>query len=374
MSARAPADEDPRLPLSTTPAAGSLRRTPRGGETPPDDDDRKHIVPNAPGATLPAAAFIEDSHLLGFSPKHHPPNVWWHLHEFYELAFVIEGRGLHVTALGERSIQRGTAIFVPPGAGHAYRMCRNMTVYNCFLRAGAPDVELMWVARDARLAPFFGAHTHHAPALPLVIDLDSEDLRTCLAHLDDVRSRAPGERTAANDLGHLLLVLDLLARRLDSTSSVGTPAPLLPKVMTDFVDLVERELSHPWTLAELGARLHADPYHLSHVSRRWIGDSPIAFVNRRRAEVAAVLLTTSDDPVAVVGAMVGWDKPSTFSRAFRRVFGVSPRGYRVGRRDGHHPATTARPSGETVTAPPVTGSVMPAGSPSRLTPWSQGST
>jgi len=167
---------------------------------------------NAPGATLPADAFMDASQLLGFSPRHHPPNVWWHLHDFYELAFVTQGRGLHITAVGERSVQRGSVIFVPPGAGHAYRLCRDMAVYNCFLRASAADVELMWVSRDARLAPFFESHTRHAPAMPLVIDLDHRELEECLAHLDDVRLRTPDDRTPANDLGRLLLVLDLLAR------------------------------------------------------------------------------------------------------------------------------------------------------------------
>jgi AraC family L-rhamnose operon transcriptional activator RhaR len=98
------------------------------------------------------------------------------------------------------------------------------------------------------------------------------------------------------------------------------------------MDLIERDLAHPWTLGEFSARLYISPHHLCHLFSHWVGEPPIAFVNRRRTEVAAGLLVTSANPVASVGASVGWPDPSMFSRAFRRAFGVSPRAYRVSRR------------------------------------------
>ena len=56
---------------------------------------------------------------------------------------------------------------------------------------------------------------------------------------------------------------------------------------------------------------------------------PIAWSNRRRAERAAILLATTDEPIAAIGARVGWPDPSYFSRRFRQEFGVGARTYRA---------------------------------------------
>lgn len=111
-------------------------------------------VPHAPGYTLAADAFMRPSELVGFWIARQPLSVFPHFHEFYELALVVEGTGLHVASDGERRIQRGTAIFVAPGISHGYRMGEDLTVYNCFLRVEATQFDLpCCAARRARRAP-----------------------------------------------------------------------------------------------------------------------------------------------------------------------------------------------------------------------------
>jgi transcriptional regulator GlxA family with amidase domain len=56
--------------------------------------------------------------------------------------------------------------------------------------------------------------------------------------------------------------------------------------------------------------------------------SPIAYLNRIRAERAAGLLIETELPVSTVGALVGWHDPSHATRRFRSTFGLSPSQYR----------------------------------------------
>ena len=44
------------------------------------------------------------------------------------------------------------------------------------------------------------------------------------------------------------------------------------------------------------------------------------------------LVPSTDDPVADIGAKVGWPDPSHFARRFRQVHGCGPRAYRVSSR------------------------------------------
>ena len=55
----------------------------------------------------------------------------------------------------------------------------------------------------------------------------------------------------------------------------------------------------------------------------------MAYLNRRRAERAAMLLATTDTPVGSIGTEVGWADPSQFSTRFRQHLDMSPHEYRV---------------------------------------------
>ncbi|CAN5504498.1 hypothetical protein BH24CHL9_BH24CHL9_10250 [soil metagenome] len=299
-------------------------------------------LPHATGPRLSTEGRIEPSRLVGFRPFRPLLHVYWHVHDFYELAFVTEGTGRHFSSTGERPVQAGSVVVVPPGVGHGFRLCLDMVLYQCFLRAKAADLSLLWVARDSRLNALIGSQASPVGLGALVVDLDPRELTECLEHLDDVRLRPAEERTPAGELGRLLIVLDLLARRIDAVSRHAAGASAAPALVSVALDHLDRDITYPWTLAELSARLSVHPHHLCHLFSRWVGEPPIAFVKRRRAEIAASLLATTGQSVASVGAAVEWPDPAIFSRAFRRSFGMSPRAYRVQARS---PGDPEPPSG-----------------------------
>jgi len=286
------------------------------------------MVPHVPGMTLRADAFFTPHQSVSFSPQRHPINVFWHYHEFLELGFVISGRGRHLTGGGERHVARGAVVVVPIGAGHGYRLCEDMLVLNVLLPTQLLETELAWLGRDRRFATMLSPQPRGTESGPSVVQLDEAELVECLAHLDAIRSQSPAERSALHVLGRLLLVLEIVERHLDPTVPLRPSRQAMPTVVRAAIDLLEGDIGHPWTLTELSAQVFVGPHHLCHQFTRSIGRSPMAYLCQRRAEVAAGLLADTTEPVASVGAAVGWPDPPMFSRAFRRVFGQSPRAYR----------------------------------------------
>ncbi len=305
-------------------------------------------LPHAPGYTLSADALMDESHLVGFKIVHQQLSVFTHFHDFYELAFVIEGAGLHVTTAGEQRVGRGTVIFVAPGVSHGFRMGKDLVVYNCFIRTEAARFDLPWARRDEWLGHLFGPPGVE-PRLPAVVTLDEEALLACLGHLDAIRQHQAAERSEAFDLGHLLLALDVLARHFERNHVERmTIDPSVPAVVASAIDLLDHDLQRHWTLDELAAHLFVGSFHLLRQFNRWVGMPPMAYLGLRRAERAATLLASTDGSIASVGMEVGWPEPSHFSRRFRQHLGMSPRSYRAqsrrhfaARRKHRHTGATA---------------------------------
>jgi AraC-like DNA-binding protein len=60
-----------------------------------------------------------------------------------------------------------------------------------------------------------------------------------------------------------------------------------------------------------------------------VGLSPMAYLTRRRLELATSFLRREDLPVGEVGALSGWVDANYFTRRFRGHFGMSPSRYRA---------------------------------------------
>jgi AraC family L-rhamnose operon transcriptional activator RhaR len=290
------------------------------------------LVPHSPGYTLNADAFMAPNELVGFSVGMHLATVFDHFHDFYELALVLEGHGQHVTSGTSRSVGRGSVIFVPPGVSHAWELCDDLVVYNCFVRVEAARFDISWTKRDPRLS-FLFAPAGSGAALPVELDLDEVALEECHSHLEAIRLRPADDRSEAFDLGHLLLALDGLARQLGPECvGQGVAGPGAPGLVRSAVRLLEVDLRRHWTLDALSDELCVGVFHLVRLFKQWMGMPPIAYANQRRSERAAVLLASTDDPIATIGAEVGWPDPSHFARRFRAIYGSSPRAFRAASR------------------------------------------
>lgn len=253
-----------------------------------------------------------------------------HDHDFFEIAFVSAGSGKHLSAHGEQMIARGDGWILAPGAWHAYGDCTGLVVHNCNFGASLLERELAALHHDATANHLFFTG-------PLALDRRGligfhlegaafESLLACWAafHAAD---------TDLARIGRLLLFLDELAR------SFGTPHREVPEkklhaAAIAAMKILESEPAHPWTLDELARQLHLAPGYLARVFKTATGLSPIAWLHRLRAERAAQLLLQTAQPVAEIGAQVGWDDPNLFARRFRAAHGVSASHYRARFRNG----------------------------------------
>lgn len=264
----------------------------------------------------------------------HQGDIPLHDHDFIEIALVTAGHAIHRTIHGQHPIGAGDVMLLQPGQWHAYEQARDLWLFNCCFGTDLLLRELAWVRSDPLLGRLFddvsgrvrptgaqGVRTYH---------LDPATMAQAVGHcqaLREMMSTGDLGRRRSDAVAFLLLLLGNIARSMPPTPpQVAAPAGSGPAARA--VDAIEADLSREWSLEDLGRLSGLQRSHFVRRFRRATGLSPIAYIARRRAEKAAVLLLTTDLPIAEIGRRVGWDDPNYFARRFRTAFGVSARTYR----------------------------------------------
>ena len=87
-------------------------------------------------------------------------------------------------------------------------------------------------------------------------------------------------------------------------------------------------LRHPWTVAEMAARMNLSQSRFFSVYRSFYGNSPTDDLIRARIDAAKNALAFTDQPVARIAENLGYNNLTHFIRQFKALTGVSPSVYR----------------------------------------------
>lgn len=98
--------------------------------------------------------------------------------------------------------------------------------------------------------------------------------------------------------------------------------------MNLIVDFIERNLDGEIDVARLASESGFSPWHFHRITRAFLGEPIGTYIMRVRLETAARMLRATDMPIAEIAYRVGYDVPSSLSKAFRQLYGISPNGYR----------------------------------------------
>jgi AraC family transcriptional regulator len=93
-------------------------------------------------------------------------------------------------------------------------------------------------------------------------------------------------------------------------------------------DFIETQLTGPISVADLCALVHRSEAHFSRAFRRTFGESPHAFVVRRRVELAAQCMLQTDAPLSDIAQHCGFTDQAHLCKLFRRAMGQSPSAWR----------------------------------------------
>ncbi len=128
-------------------------------------------------------------------------------------------------------------------------------------------------------------------------------------------------------IGHLYLFMDCLIKYSASKKQLQG-GKLSEFYAREAVVYIEHNYNKDITVEDIAQKCKLDRSYFGKVFKKVVGESPQEFLIHYRMTKAADALITGDESIGDIGVAVGYPNLMHFSRAFKGVYGVSPREYR----------------------------------------------
>lgn len=168
-------------------------------------------------------------------------------------------------------------------------------------------------------------------ALPPLVVLRATEWESPIIRLlaDEAVKEEPGQQVVLDRLLDLLVVGAL--RAAFANGDVAVPpwfSASADSIVGPVIRLMQNDPGQPWTVAQLSATVGVSRALLARRFHDLVGEPPMTFLTSWRMSIAADLMVEPHATVTAVATAVGYGSPFTFSTAFKRAHGRSPRAYR----------------------------------------------
>jgi len=104
-------------------------------------------------------------------------------------------------------------------------------------------------------------------------------------------------------------------------------ATFLSEIDKHLNDLITGKVETMFEIYKFADLLHIHPIHLSTTIKSYTGKSACYFYQTKILESAKILLVNTDKPIQDIAYLLTYD-PSNFTKAFKRVTGMTPKQFR----------------------------------------------
>lgn len=128
-------------------------------------------------------------------------------------------------------------------------------------------------------------------------------------------------------IGHLYLFIDSLVRS-STPAQIGKENSLRDFYIKEALSFIEQNFQNNISVEDIAAACGLNRSYFGKIFHENMGKSPQEFLIAYRMTKAAELLKLTELSIANIGNAVGYPNQLHFSRAFKNVYGVSPRKWR----------------------------------------------
>lgn len=136
-----------------------------------------------------------------------------------------------------------------------------------------------------------------------------------------------GDLSPLHLIGHLYLFMDALTRSVSSLR-ISKGGRLRDFYIHEAIAFIDQNFQNDISVEEIADNCGLNRSYFSKIFKEAVGRTPQAFLLHYRMTKAAELLKLTQLSISDISKAVGYDNPLHFSRAYKNVYGVSPRDWR----------------------------------------------
>ncbi len=142
---------------------------------------------------------------------------------------------------------------------------------------------------------------------------------------NEARELRAGGETVITRLADILVIQAIRSWiASDPAAQTGWLGALRDKQIGRAIALIHRHPGTAWTLASLAARVGMSRSAFAERFTQLVGESAMHYVLKWKMHTASIWIKENDVTLSEVAARLGYESEAAFSRAFKRVVGVSP--------------------------------------------------
>jgi len=243
-----------------------------------------------------------------------------------------------------RHLQTGDLVVIPHGTGHRAWGAESAPTIDVFslphdyysdqyalLRHGGGGERTHLVCGGIRFD--HPTARHLVDSLPSVIHIEaSRSTRadwmqaTLQLMAEETRHVRPGSEAVVSRLCDIVVIQAIRTWiERDPAAQTGWLGALRDEHVGAAIARIHADPARDWTVAALAGEAAMSRSAFAARFTELVGEPAMRYVTRWRMHVALDLLCEGKDTVAVAGAKVGYNSEAAFSRAFKRIMGVTPR-------------------------------------------------
>lgn len=237
-----------------------------------------------------------------------------YIRNHYLFHFVISGKGVLHAEDKQHTIGAGQGFMICPGQVTTYTSDQDepweyvwlefdgLRVPNCLRQAGFLTTEPVYRPQSRELT---------AKLCDLMMNI-----------VDQGKSASP-----MNLIGQGFLFLDLLVRASGNAEG-ATGKRLRDFYIKEAMSFIEQRYHEDISVEDIADFCGLNRSYFGRIFRDTMGATPQRFLMTYRMAKAEQLLRETKQPIGQISAEVGYANPLHFSRAFKEIYGISPREYR----------------------------------------------
>ncbi|WP_405115312.1 AraC family transcriptional regulator [Paenibacillus sp. FSL K6-1217] len=252
-----------------------------------------------------------------------------HQHDFLELAYVVQGTGLHLAGEDKMQVRQGDMLVIPPGVSHVFHPqdlsgTEPLLIFNCMLRPELgrilselpvpfPEEEMLPLLKLLEVKQWFGYREKNKEILFLLRRLQG------MLSLDPLTDR--------QQIYPPLLELAKLILPAAAVPFAEPPGPQYDP-LHDVILYMISNYNERITLNEMSRQIAVSSRQFQRLFKNKTGRSYIQMLQEIRMKYSCILLIFTELGIQSVALKVGIYDMKYFYRLFREYSGTTPACYR----------------------------------------------